>query len=57
MFYIVKEIPNTDQVNIFSNPSTGEPYEFGSPLEAEEFAAEMAGENYQVVELDSTQFH
>ena len=57
MFYIVKEIPNTDQVNIFSNPSTGEPYEFGSPLEAEEFAAEMAGGGYQVIELDSKQFH
>lgn len=56
MFYIVKEIPNTNQVNIFSNPTTGEPYGFGSPLEAEEFAAEIVGGSYQVVELDSTQF-
>ena len=56
MFYIVKEIPHTDQVNIFSNPSTGEPYEFGSPLEAEEFADKIVGGNYQVLELDSTQF-
>lgn len=59
MYYIIKRNPDGETFNIVSNPSTGDPMEFGEYVEAADFSDRygFSCPGVEIVDIDADQFN